>query len=89
MTATERLQIAITLVFIGVGWWFGVEIHRGRSQDHSRRMFWLHLTACPIAIVLMIAGALVLAYRLGQKRAAPPQASLVSPTRERGSTGRW
>lgn len=63
MTDAEWVRVALALKLIGVSWWFGVEFYRGWSRDHSRRMFWLHLTACPIAIVMMTAALILVAGR--------------------------
>ncbi|MBA3313345.1 MAG: hypothetical protein M3552_14860 [Planctomycetota bacterium] len=47
-----RLWLALGLLAFGVGWVVVVGIYRGWSRDHSTRMFWLHLTAPVVCIVL-------------------------------------
>ena len=54
MTDDTRLILACALAVAAIGWWFGVETYRGFSQDHSARLFWLHLTAPVVAIGLML-----------------------------------
>lgn len=60
MTDYQRQVICFALWVVGMGWFLGVKLYRGNSQDHSRRMFWLHLTAPMIAIVLMTVALVVM-----------------------------
>ena len=47
-----RRVVCLILMAAGLVWWFGVELYRENSRDHSRRMFWLHLTAPIVSILL-------------------------------------
>ena len=53
MTDDTRFIVSGVLAVAGLGWWLGVEIWRGGSQDHSTRMFWLHLTSPFVAIAFL------------------------------------
>ncbi|MGL4424396.1 MAG: hypothetical protein ACRCZF_27320 [Gemmataceae bacterium] len=46
--------MSCVLCVLALGWWVGVEVYRGCSQNHSARLFWLHLTAPWIAITLLV-----------------------------------
>jgi len=53
MTDSARQLFALACAAASLGWWFGLVVWRGRSQEHSARVFWLHRTAPPVAIALM------------------------------------
>lgn len=59
--------VPLLLAAIGLGWWIGVEVWRGRSQDHSARVFWLHLTAPLVAIVLQAVAIWLLVDRIASR----------------------
>ncbi len=54
MTDGTRRVLATVLAFVGLAWVVGVDVWRGRSREHSARVFWLHLTAPLVAIVLTL-----------------------------------
>jgi hypothetical protein len=56
-----RLVVSVALCVAAFGWWLGVELWRGVSQKSSSRMFWLHVTAPMVAIVLLSAAFVILA----------------------------
>jgi hypothetical protein len=60
MSDGTRLLVSGVLFVAAFAWYFGVEIWRGRSQEHSARVFWLHLTAPLIAIALLLVAIWVL-----------------------------
>lgn len=62
MTDGTRQLVAGILASCGLAWWLGVEVWRGRSQEHSPRVFWLHLTAPLVAIVLFLAAIWLLGH---------------------------
>lgn len=74
MLDDPRLLAALGMWGAGLGWWVGVECWRGRSREHSARMFWLHLTAPVVAIVLMAMaiGLVVTSERYRKARSRSP-----------------
>jgi hypothetical protein len=56
-----RLIISAAIGIAAFGWWLGVDLWRGDSQKSSNRMFWLHVTAPMVAIVLLSASFVILA----------------------------
>ena len=54
MTDTTRQILAFALAVAGLAWFLWVETWRGRSTEHSARVFWLHLTAPLVAILLLV-----------------------------------
>lgn len=80
-----HVWLAVGLAATGMAWWLGVELWRGRSQEHSARVFWLHLTAPLVAIVLMAAAIWLLAVNVRervQRHSAPPASG--SAARQKG-----
>jgi uncharacterized protein YlaI len=55
MTDDTRQLLATVCGMVGLAWWLGVEVWRGVSRKDSARVFWIHLTAPIIAIILMAA----------------------------------
>jgi hypothetical protein len=74
MTDDTRRRLSLICTVVGLAWWFGVEVWRGRSQEHSERVFWLHLTAPVVAIVLLLVAIWLLANtdRVRRARGLPP-----------------
>ena len=54
MTDDTRVAVGTLLFVLGFGWFLGVEVHRKFTRNDSPRLFWLHLTAPLVAIVLML-----------------------------------
>lgn len=54
MSETWRQALSLAFAVTGLGWWLGIEVWRGWSEEHSPRVFWLHLTAPWVAIVLLL-----------------------------------
>lgn len=63
-----RLLIGFGLGVLGFAWFVVIKVWRGRSRDHSARMFWLHLTAPLVAIVLLVVGLTLVAATLEKVR---------------------
>jgi hypothetical protein len=75
---SSRRVLALILAAVAFGWWLGVEVWRGSTQEHSARAFWLHLTAPLVAIVLLLAAIwlLVNTEKLRRIRGVAPNAAL-------------
>ena len=78
MTDGTRQVLSLSCVLVGLSWFFGVEVWRGWSQEHSARVFWLHLTAPVVAIVLTILAIWLLIDTdlLRRARGLPPHPAL-------------
>jgi hypothetical protein len=91
MLDDPRFLVALGCAVAGLGWWFGVEFWRGVSREHSARVFWLHLTAPPVAIVLMTTAIGLVAtsdrFRKARSRAPDPALQPIGPARA-GRAGR-
>lgn len=56
MTDHTRIMLSGVLFVLALAWCFGVEVYRGCSRNHSAWLFWLHLSAPVVAIVLQLIG---------------------------------
>jgi hypothetical protein len=83
MLGDWRYWLSILLAGAGLVWWLGVEVYRGRSQEHSARMFWLHLTAPVVAIVLLLVAVWL---ALGSERVKAARAGRRGPPAVSGAT---
>lgn len=63
-----RLLIGFGLGVMGFAWFVVIKVWRGQSRDHSARMFWLHLTAPLVAMVLLVVGLALVAATLWDAR---------------------
>ena len=59
MSEPTRMLLAGVATVLGLGWFLAVEVWRGRTQDNSSKVFWLHLTA-PLVAILFLVVAMVL-----------------------------
>jgi hypothetical protein len=53
MTDDTRYLVAISCFVLGLAWWLGEKVWRCFSREDSARMFWIHLTAPLVGIILM------------------------------------
>ena len=60
MSEGTRMILTGVSAVVGLGWFLGVEVWRGRTQDHSPKVFWLHLTAPLVAIVFLLVAIVLL-----------------------------
>ena len=64
----DRTQYLLALFVAGFAWFAAIRVWRFFSLEHSRRMFWLHLTAPIIGSVLMVVGLILVVLVLSRQQ---------------------